>query len=202
MIRTPNQSKKTSSLLTVTHLNIRQSISFLLIRLIVLEIIFAACFIFFLTTVSMTHLSEFFSNGIGRFNMYIFITFILAKILLSFYVVLEWLNEYYELTHTSVYHRRGVFFKREEKVPLSIIWQVELSQGIVGKLLNYGSINLFDQRFNKHISLYLIHNPLRYYRILEDLIPNLEERRETIREHILETDEDNEEHLIFSSDNV
>ena len=85
-------------------------------------------------------------------------------------------------------------------MPLSIIWQVELSRGILGTLLNYGTIDLFDQRFNKHMSLYLIHNPLRYFRILEDLIPKLEERRETIREHVLETDEEDEDHLIFKQD--
>jgi len=148
----------------------------------------------------VVNLSELLDNGMDRFNRYVFVSLVIAKIAMSIYIILEWLNEYYELTHAMIYHRRGVFFKKEEKVPLSIIWQVELSRGILGTLLNYGTIDLFDQRFNKHMSLYLIHNPLRYFRILEDLIPKLEERRETIREHVLETDEEDEDHLIFKQD--
>ena len=154
----------------------------------------------FLTTVSIANLSELSESGADRFSLYVFIFLVFVKIVLSIYIVLEWLNEYYEVTPAMIYHRRGVVFKKEEKVPLTIIWQVELSQGVLGKLLNYGTINLFDQRFNKHMNLYLIHNPIRYYKILEELIPRLEERRDTIREHILETDEDDENHLIFKRD--
>lgn len=169
----------------------------MLLRLIAIDVVGASLVVAFYTALFTFDLPESIGGTQLFFNIPTYLFLVFVKIMVTVYVVLEWLNEYYELSVKEIYHRSGVVFKKEEKFPISNIGRVDLSQSIFGKLLNYGSISAYDHRNRKHMDLYLIHNPLRYYRILEDLVPDLEEKREIIRSHLYEEGDEDEEHLVF-----
>lgn len=174
-----------TDVINITHVNVRSSVSFLLLKILFVELIAAFLLIIFLGSyyLDVTYLTE------TRFiNVPLFIFMVIIKTFISYYIILQWLNEYYEITPKILYKRRGVFFKSEEKYPLKNMQRVEVKQGFFGRFLNYGTISLYDPRREKYEDMYLIHNPLRYAEIIENLMPDADFKKDTIREHVVEKD--------------
>jgi hypothetical protein len=109
-----------------------------------------------------------------------------VKTMLTLFVVLDWLNEYYEITPTTLSHRRGLIWRKEQDYDLKHIRSVSVQQGIFGKLLNYGTITLYERELRKEIYVYLIHNPVKYLHVLRDLTASSNEEKDIIRESSLE----------------
>jgi hypothetical protein len=53
--------------------------------------------------------------AVSLFNIPVFVLLVLGKSVLTFYAIMQWLCEYYEITPEFIYHRRGAIFKTEEK---------------------------------------------------------------------------------------
>lgn len=179
-------NKTNNRTIQVSHINIRLSISILLLKLIFLEIIAAILIIILHTSLYAFDETRLAEMGIRIFNIPFFVVLVILKTLLTVIVVLQWLNEYYEITKTIIYHRKGLIFKTEEKYLLEKIALVEVRQSLLGKIFNFGTISLYDEKGNKYEELYLIHNPLRYAKVIEDLLPKAEIRKQIVREHLIE----------------
>ena len=173
--------------LPVTYVHIRLSISFLLLKLVAIELI-AAILITMLHLFLFSPYPALFNLELRVFDMPFFIVLVLIKMSLTIFVIPQWLNEYYEITADTLTHRKGVLLRREEKFPIKHMAFIEFSQGILGKLFNYGTISLYNGRRLKYEDLYQIHNPIQYSHILEDLLPDIDETKKTLREHIIEPD--------------
>ena len=173
--------------IVVSHVTIRQSISFLIFRLIVLEIISSVLIILFYSTFVPTGIVENLLGGsYGVYNTLLFIIFVIGKTLFMVFIIVVWLNEYYEITPKEVIHKSGLFFRKEERLVLSHVDSVDLQQGLLGRVFNYGNLVLFNWVLEKSTLLYLIHNPKKYLKILQDLLPQSDQKKQTIREHIIE----------------
>ncbi len=177
-------------MIEVTHINVRQSISVLIIKLLLVELIFALIILLYFFPLNQTNL--FFTAFGIPLNIYIFlfIIFVLVKMYLSFFVVFQWLNDYYEIAPTKVIHKKGLIFRKEQHYLLTHISSISLQQNLMGRILNYGTVALYDRFDKKHEYLYLIHNPIRYFHVIESLIPPKDETQEKIREHIFEEEEE------------
>lgn len=176
------------NMIPVTHVNVRLSISLLLLKLLFVEVVAAASVIFFYS-VLLPYEGMLFQNvGMGFFNLPFYVALVIVKTFITFFIILQWLNEYYEITSTVLYHRRGLLFKVEEQYPLENMQRLEIFQSFFGKLFNYGTISLYDPRRKWYEDMSYIHNPMRYAKILEDLIPSADVRKSVLREHILEKD--------------
>lgn len=184
--------QKSDNNITVTHINIRESISILVLKLLALDFI-AAIFTMLFFAVTSFNPNASIAEKILSYNMLFFVLLGIFKILFTVYVVLLWLNEYYEMTPTSVLHKRGLLFREVQRFQLEDVRTIRLYQGLLGKLFNFGTIELQDIRRNKRVEMYLIHNPQRYVRILESLLGRTHEEKHEIRSHIFEKDEENEE---------
>lgn len=166
--------------LKVTHINIRPSISILVLQLIALNVLSAAVIVaLYLAVVSYSFLMELILNAYIGLTLISMIFF--AQISLTIYAVVVWMNEYYEVFPEYLIHRRGVVFRKESKFPIRNIRFIHVSQDILGRLLNYGTLTLLDGRRNKFLDLYLIHNPVRYYQILDKLNSSINEEKESLR---------------------
>ena len=163
----------------------RQSISYLILKLIVIEcaISFLALIICIpLTSIEMTlSIKSIFSP-----HVLLFIFLIFCKLFLTVFVILQWLNEYYEITPTTIVHRWGIIFRNEAKYDLANVGSLGIKQGIGGKFFNYGTISFYDRAIREYIYFYLVHNPLRYYQIIDSLLPSINRQKNIIREHMLE----------------
>lgn len=171
----------------VSHLTVRQSITILILKLILIDIITAALFLVFHSILFGTNAGESLNLNQNFYNSMVFVILVLCKITLTVYLTLEWLNEYYEIRLNEITHKRGIIFRKVKRQDTLLIRAAIIERGLFARLLNYGSIKLYDIRLNKEIELYLIHNPIKYLRILEKIIPDLEEEKKFFaREKVLE----------------
>lgn len=168
-------------LIQVTHLNVRLSISIMLLKLLFVEVVAGIVVIFFHTGLMLFDGQRLEDVAIQLFQVPLYIALVGMKSFVSFFIILQWLNEYYEITPTAIFHRRGVIFRREDRYILSHIAQVEVIQTFFGRLLNYGTITLYDARRNKYEDMYMIHNAIRYAHVIESLLPTADEKKRYLR---------------------
>lgn len=179
--------------ITLTYLNIRQSISILLIKLIVLDIIFALIVIgFYFVIVQGGELTEAAAASPVVF-LIVFAAIGVVKILLTIYIVLLWLNEYYEITPEHVVHKKGIIKRTSEIYELNKVRSIDVQGSLLGEIFNFATVTLYDIRMRKYLDLYLIHNPQRYVKILRTLKPDLEKKSGYYRLPFLPKPEDFEE---------
>lgn len=181
--------KGRESTITVTHITVRQSIFFLLLKLLFLETVASTLIIGFHLFLSTSNLQNISQNTMDIFNIPLFIILVVLKTIFVIYVIVAWLEEYYEITPIEVVHRKGFIFKREERYTLEHIGSITLEQGILGRIFNFGSLKLFDWALEKNINIYLIHSPLKYHSILEKLVPEADTEKKVFREHVIDEDE-------------
>lgn len=179
--------------ITLTYLNIRQSIAILLAKLVLTDLILAIIVIgFYFVIVQGGDLTQFAAR-----NTVVFLTVFgvigIIKILISIYVVLLWLNEYYEITPEHIIHKKGVFFRTSETYSINKLRLMEVKDSFLGELFNFATITLYEIRLQKYLDLYLIHNPQRYAHVLKSLRPELELKTDHIHLPLLPPEEDDEE---------
>lgn len=176
-----NSQKETIS---VTHLNIRESIAFMVLKLIFLEVVFDILIVILNVTIfsARDRGLELSTDGILDTSLFFILVFI--KILLMVYIILNWINDYYEITPHVIIHRSGIIFRKESRHVLKQVGKIGLNQNLLGRILNYGTIYLFDTELKEYTSFYLVHNPEKYVKVLADLCPDVDVEKSTIREHI------------------
>lgn len=167
----------------ITHINVRQSISILLAKIVVLDLIAAACISVFFTVLCQFKPNYSFFDKLLTYNTFFFVFLGASKIYYTVYVTLLWLNEYYEVMPSEILHKRGLFWRKEQLYALKYVRTLKLTQGFLGRIFNYGTISLFDIRKNKFFDLYLIHDPHRYLHILEKILGNPHEEKRVFKAH-------------------
>src|SRR3989344_8316511 len=185
MIETENTNERT---IVVTHVTIRQSIFFLVMKLIVIEVVAGIAVAIFHTIILSPNVRGNINPDLIVFNIPLFVAVAFAKIILTIFVIIQWVNEYYEITPKEVIHKKGLIFKKEERHTLNHLVTLEVEQGLVGRIFHYGTLKLFNKETKKDTYLYLIHNPMKYHRILQDIIPQADTGKQVFREHLLEED--------------
>lgn len=177
-----------SNTIQVSHLNVRQSIFILIIRLLFIEIVINGIIVFANIPLacldSALRLETFFS-----FHSLLFFALSFIKTCFSLYVIFSWLNEYYEIETTRIVHKRGFIFRTEQVYDFGYIIKLGIQQGFWGKLFNYGTISLHERFTSKIYYLYLIHNPISTFHTIEKLLPHVGEEQKKIREHLIEKEE-------------
>jgi hypothetical protein len=162
----------------VTHINIRQSIFFLVLKLFFLDVMSVIVAIFYFSSVSSKFIPEIFSNTILSYNSLFFLVLVLLKIALTIYVVMRWITEYYEIWPNLITHDSGFFLRKVERHPFAQMRSVKVEQGFFGKIFGFGTIYLYNWYLKTNTSLYLIHNPMKYFHIIENLLPKSEKEKE------------------------
>lgn len=105
------------------------------------------------------------------------------------FIIIQWLNQYYEITPKEIIFKRGFIFKKEERNTLDHLGSIEVDQGLLGRIFNFGTIKLFNWATEKNFPLYLIHNPMKYHFILQTLLPEADKKKKVFREHLIEPEE-------------
>ena len=173
----------------VTHINIRHSIFSLLSKLFLIDLATAFAFMVFFSTFAVASIPDDFKLALLSSNTAYFLVLIGGKIILTLLVVLQWLNEYYEIFPYEVVHKAGLIWRKEQRYAFKEIEYIKVEQGVFGKFFNYGTLTLYDWKRNIFGTLYLIHNPIKYYRILASLLPNVSKERQVVRERLREEED-------------
>ena len=171
-----------NSKICVTHINIRQSIFFVMLKLFVLDMMATILAALYFYLALNNNLPEIFNHAMQSYNLLFFLPLFLLKLSLTIYVILAWVNEYYEIWPDFLWHKKGFIVKYEEKHPLAHIRSVKIEQGVFGKFFGYGTITIYNWYLKKYTYMYLIHNPVKYFHIIEGLIPKTEREKESFQE--------------------
>lgn len=166
--------------ITLSYLNIRQSISILIARLVLIDLLLAALVIgayFLIVQIGFFRQSPEYDS---IFFVSIFALTGLVKILITAYVVLLWLNEYYEITPEYIYYKKGLIFKTTEQYRIDHIRRIVVEDSFIGEMFNFATITLYDIRFQKYLDMYLIHNARRYAKVLQQLKPEIEIKEDRV----------------------
>lgn len=167
--------------ITLTSLNIRQSIVILLAKLVLIDVTFAVIILLLYSLILQGY--QIFQINMNNLLVFACMLVIVGifKIATSVFIVLLWLNEYYEITNENIVHKKGIFFKKSEAYDLEKIRVLDVQDSFLGEMFNFATITLYDIRLEKLLNLYLIHNPLRYAKVLKSLVPHLEIKEDRIR---------------------
>jgi membrane protein YdbS with pleckstrin-like domain len=177
-----SQSSAKENKIYVGHINIRQSIFFLMLKLIFLDVMVAFLIIAHYFFTSNDAVIQILSGILPPYNLSFLLVLIFIKIGLSIYAIMQWINEYYEIWPNLIQHKSGFIIKSEERYPFSHIKSIKIERGFFGRVFGFGTITIYDWYLEKHSSLYLIHNPVKYFNIIESLIPRTEEERQVFQE--------------------
>lgn len=172
----------------VTHVTIRQSIFFLIVKLFAIEILAAAALVYYLTNIWPSEIIDQF--GLDAFLLPVFVIAVLLKTFFTVFIIIQWLEEYYEIKPNEIIHRNGFIFKKEEAYKLDHMGSLEIDQTTLGRIFNYGTLRLYNWALDKEIFLYLIHNPLKYHNILQNLLPEVDMQKQVFRQKFIDKEED------------
>lgn len=175
--------------IVVTHITIRQSIFFLVLKLFALEFFAALVLVFYYLFILSPQGVLRDSPEIAAFHLPIFLITVFLKTLTMIYVIVLWLEEYYEITTKDVFHRKGFIIKKEERFTLQHIGALKMEQDVLGRVFNYGTLKLYDWAKEQDVYLYLIHNPLKYYKILKELLPDADVEEKMLRRKLIDKEE-------------
>lgn len=105
-------------------------------------------------------------------------------------MVLQWINEYWEISAKETIHRAGIIWRKEEKYEIINIKSLQINQGIVDRFFDFGNLRFYERPTRKNIALFAIHNPIKCFKVLESLLIESGRENEAIRKHVQEcTDE-------------
>ena len=166
--------------ITLTYLNVRQSIAILISRLILIDVLVAILIIIsYVALITGGNLINYNEANTPMF-LSIFTVLGIIKVVISAYVVLEWLNEYYEITPDHIVHKSGIIFRKTEQYRLDHVRGMDVADSFLGEIFNFATVTLYDIRMNKYLDMYLIHNARRYAKVLKQLRPHIEMREDRV----------------------
>jgi len=111
--------------------------------------------------------------ALAYFHLIIFGLFIVGIILFFRMMINKWTTERV-LTNKRYIQKTGWISRKTEEISIKKIEEVEMFQSFVGRVLNYGSVNISGTGIGK-IKLSLIDDPLTFQKNLNDVrFTNLE----------------------------
>ncbi len=82
-------------------------------------------------------------------------------------IVKQWLDNYYEIRPGKIIYKSGFFSRKEREFKCTQISKINLTQGVIGRVFHFGTINLYRQTTNEWLSLSNIPTPHRNLRLIQ-----------------------------------
>jgi uncharacterized membrane protein YdbT with pleckstrin-like domain len=145
--------------------------------LIILELFLIMFYLLFRLpfTYFFSGLSSFELENLGNlFGVLYYILLSLIELFLILLVTLRWTSEEYEIRNDTIVHRIGILKTMEETYSLRNLGNAAISQGVLGKIFNFGTIRIFSPLLKQEYFINNVHNPKQ---ILESLEDDLSDRK-------------------------
>lgn len=153
---------------------IRRSIFILIITMLGIEVFFDAIYI--AIRIPPLYLNTTLLNQMNFTTLY-FLAFLilnLFKVVFMINAALQWLTHVYEIRDNEVRYKYGIL-RRDEKIFIcSLTQEVAQSQGILGRIFNFGTISVTNPTIKEQIYLESIPNPQKYAEIIKNSMHSAE----------------------------
>ena len=150
---------------------IRKSILFLIGELFLCEFFFLGVYIvfelstLFINNANTSTLSLLQADWIG---ILILSGLTMIQMLCVTIIVLQWVNNSYEIRNEDIIHRQGLFRTQENTYAFQNFTAAEVSQSIFGKIFNYGSIKIYNPAIQHQLIMKDITSPLKYSKTITE----------------------------------
>ncbi len=162
----PPATKETDQKSDEPRLIFRESIALIGLRLIITELIFGLAVIFSTSFFSLLGTLLQTPNTFALDITFLLVIFMI-NIIVVIFIMLKWETEFAELTGDSLIKHKGIFNKTEQKYACNFVEAITLEQSILGVILDYGTIELYDPALKERIYLINIAKPKKYREIIE-----------------------------------
>lgn len=148
---------------------LRESMILVITRLIFTEVLFV--FSLFLLGILASYLNSY-SNIIDLSALYfiILMSVFLINAAIVVFIFLKWSSEYTEVSRGGVSKHTGILHKKEQKYSCDFVETVTLEESLLGRILNYGTIELYDPTLKERIYLLNIANPKKISAIIQKIV--------------------------------
>jgi len=156
---------------------VRESLFFLTLKLVILEFFFGVIFLFSTTVLDFFEINNQNNlNNIFSLEGLIMFTVITVQIVLTISVVIGWLYNYYELSEEKVTHHRGVFFLQKKSLYFREVQEIVLRQKFLGRIFHYGNLGLVGSNTETLFALQRISEPQKNIEMLQRLMINVKRK--------------------------
>lgn len=149
-------------------ITIKQTTLTVTIKLIVMQVLFS---ILSLVTSLISDTFSLYNNGkllnTITYDSATFAIFILLQLIFTIFILLEWSYESYIIRSDRIDHRSGIFSRKTDSYSLRDIRSASITEGVMGKLFNYGSIILHSPTLDQNIVLYNVMSPAFVLKVIE-----------------------------------
>lgn len=142
--------------------SLRQTKFIVLIRLFFVNLVLIGLILFLFT----------YPTDLSRF---LILLTIIADLFVSLFVYLSWTNNQYQINTEKITHIYGIFWHRHQVYRFLSLDSFSIRQGLVGQILNYGTIYLKSSETGQSVFLKNIPQPHYYLTIIKKALPEAEQ---------------------------
>ena len=153
----------------LSKLTFRESTALLAARIVSTELFFGL--LYFLVSIGVSLLEPYFGTG-ALFPEYLLASLILliTNIVLAISLLLRWHFHFTEVNRDGISKHSGILHKKVQKYVCKFVEIVTVEQTLLGQLLNFGTLELYDPALKEQVTLLNIANPKKNGRLIEMLI--------------------------------
>jgi len=127
---------------------IRKSVAVLISKVLMLQLVVMLLYLLLRLTKYWFLRQIFTDNNYHDLNFWlgiiIFVVILILQTITLVAVVLEWFFEYYEVRKDLIIHTKGVLRKKEDIYSLKTVEAGNVNQSFMGKLLNFGTVQVYS----------------------------------------------------------
>jgi hypothetical protein len=154
---------------------VRQSIIFLVLKLLFIELLLIASYIVFdLPLMLITDADKTtpeFETQTNWYGISLLLILSMIEMIVIIITVLHWFNHYCEIDRDDIIQRKGIVSIQESANSFRNFTAVTVHQGIFGRIFNYGTIRLFNPALDHSLTIKNASSPNKYKNIIMERLP-------------------------------
>lgn len=166
------------NLLLPINITVRQSVFFLITKLLFLNLLFLLIYALF--DLSILFLADTNPNiglilqadWMGVITLFIASSVEMVMVII---IVLKWVTEIYEIQEDKIIHKRGVLRVKEDVHSFRNFTAVSITKNLTGRIINYGTIKLYNPAINHTLLMPRIQSPEQIKSFLTERLSSLNE---------------------------
>jgi membrane protein YdbS with pleckstrin-like domain len=158
--------------LVTSGITLRHSVFLLILNLITIEFLFDIFYFILKVLPIPLKLSLSFQTQLWPIYFGIFGVLLIFKIILMVFAALQWVTSNYEIRKNEIRYKYGVFSHNEKIFMCTHTQEVRYTQNLLGRIFNFGSIEIYSPVIKERVYLASIPNPKRYVEVIKANIPD------------------------------
>lgn len=152
---------------------LRRSIFHLIVNIFAIELFFDLAFLAFRFIVSLFPLPQTISQFLMMATFSVFIILSIAKLFFMLTTILAWFNTRFEIYEGEIRFKHGILLKKEKIYLSTYTQEVTCTQSLLGRIFNYGTIEIRNLVLAETVYLDSIPSPTKYVEVIKTGLPKL-----------------------------